>query len=156
MRLFLWFSNTVLRCDYKNEKGFLIFAEEAGGAWILLKVSRDFSASTGGPKESERVQSATDWTWPQAKKGKKKNDNEANQELSSTWKKVHWCVDVAHWAKNPRNPSKQLNHFLKKLAVDGAFGSYSEASGGRLASLAYTPPPLASLLLSAKKIGGIK
>ena len=27
-----------------------------------------------------------------------------------------------------------------KLAVDGAFGSYSEASGGRLASLAYTPP----------------
>ena len=28
---------------------------------------------------------------------------------------------------------------LKILAVDGAFGSYSEASGGRLASLA--PPP---------------
>ena len=28
------------------------------------------------------------------------------------------------------------NYF--KLAVDGAFGSYSEASGGRLASLAYT------------------
>ena len=26
-----------------------------------------------------------------------------------------------------------------QLAVDGAFGSYSEASGGRLASLAYTP-----------------
>ena len=25
-----------------------------------------------------------------------------------------------------------------KLAVDGAFGSYSQASGGRLASLAYT------------------
>ena len=50
----------MFRCDYKNEKGFLIFAEEAGGAWILLEVSRDFSASTGGPKESERVQSATD------------------------------------------------------------------------------------------------
>ena len=29
--------------------------------------------------------------------------------------------------------------FLNKLAEDGAFGSYSEASGGRLASLAYTP-----------------
>ena len=29
--------------------------------------------------------------------------------------------------------------FYFKLAVDGAFGSYSEASGGRLASLAYTP-----------------
>ena len=50
----------MFRCDYKNEKSFLIFAEEAGGAWILLEVSRDFSASTGGPKESERVQSATD------------------------------------------------------------------------------------------------
>ena len=34
---------------------------------------------------------------------------------------------------------------LFQLAVDGAFGSYSEASGGRLASLAYPPPPLASL-----------
>ena len=34
---------------------------------------------------------------------------------------------------------------LSKLAVDGAFGSYSEDSGGRLASLAYTPTPLASL-----------
>ena len=34
---------------------------------------------------------------------------------------------------------------LIKLAVDGAFGSYSEASGGRLASLAYTHPPLAAL-----------
>ena len=32
--------------------------------------------------------------------------------------------------------------FLDLLAVDGAFGSYSEASGGRLASLAYTPTPL--------------
>ena len=31
---------------------------------------------------------------------------------------------------------------LLKLAVDGAFGSYSEASGGLLASLAYTPPQL--------------
>ena len=30
------------------------------------------------------------------------------------------------------------NYF--KLAVDGAFGSYSEASGGRLASLALTTP----------------
>ena len=30
--------------------------------------------------------------------------------------------------------------FYSELAVDGAFGSYSEASGGRLASLAYTPP----------------
>ena len=29
---------------------------------------------------------------------------------------------------------------LLKLAVDGPFGSYSEASGGRLASLAYPPP----------------
>ena len=32
-----------------------------------------------------------------------------------------------------------MAHFcliLKQLAVDGAFGSYSEASGGRLASLA--------------------
>ena len=28
---------------------------------------------------------------------------------------------------------------LLLLAVDEAFGSYSEASGGRLASLAYTP-----------------
>ena len=38
-----------------------------------------------------------------------------------------------------------FNSFLSKLAVDGAFGSYSEASGGRLASLAYPPPPLAPL-----------
>ena len=30
-------------------------------------------------------------------------------------------------------------NFCGQLAVDGAFGSYSEASGGRLASLAYTP-----------------
>ena len=30
-------------------------------------------------------------------------------------------------------------YFFYQLAVDGAFGSYSEASGGRLASLAYTP-----------------
>ena len=36
--------------------------------------------------------------------------------------------------------------FLKELAVDGAFGSYSEATGGRLASLAYTPPPLLAAL----------
>ena len=31
----------------------------------------------------------------------------------------------------------EIEH-LGSLAVDGAFGSYSEASGGRLASLAYT------------------
>ena len=37
------------------------------------------------------------------------------------------------------------NGIFKQLAVDGAFGSYSEASGGRLASLAYTPPQLATL-----------
>ena len=41
--------------------------------------------------------------------------------------------------------------FYYKLAVDGAFGSYSEASGGRLASLAYIPPPLATLAPTVRK-----
>ena len=39
---------------------------------------------------------------------------------------------------------------LEILAVDGAFGSYSEASGGRLASLALPPP------FRQKKFGVIK
>ena len=43
-----------------------------------------------------------------------------------------------------------------QLAVDGAFGSYSEASGGRLSSLACTPRRSLHYSLSAKKIGGIK
>ena len=42
--------------------------------------------------------------------------------------------------------------FFIKLAVDGAFGSYSEASGGRLASLAYTPAARPHHSPSAKKI----
>ena len=49
--------------------------------------------------------------------------------------------------------------YLKKLAVDGAFGSYSEASGGRLASLAYTPtarfarpPPARNSKINRKNI----
>ena len=47
-------------------------------------------------------------------------------------------------------------HDLFKLAVDGAFGSYSEASGGRLASLAYTTATRPHHFLSAKKFGAIK
>ena len=40
-----------------------------------------------------------------------------------------------------RTPGTGIYDNLKQLAVDGAFGSYSEASGGRLASLAHTPTP---------------
>ena len=45
--------------------------------------------------------------------------------------------------------------FFGKLAVDGAFGSYSEASGGRLASLALTTPFRPKKLERKKKIGKI-
>ena len=52
--------------------------------------------------------------------------------MCKTW--VNWISCVF--------PSEMFNlclNFYSLLAVDGAFGSYSEASGGRLASLAYTP-----------------
>ena len=46
---------------------------------------------------------------------------------------------------------------LISLAVNGAFGFYSEASGGRLASLAYTPASLAlATPFRPKKIGAIE
>ena len=55
--------------------------------------------------------------------------------------------------------SKTYLSKLGKLAVDGAFGSYSEASGGRLASLAYPPTrrfARPNYSLSGKKFGAIK
>ena len=66
------------------------------------------------------------------------NENRLQKYLKTILRPKTTILDLAaSWQSHL--PEGTVFENYSKLAVDGAFGSYSEASGGRLASLAYTP-----------------
>ena len=56
-------------------------------------------------------------------------------QYSTFWIDQKWVSMCYFWSQ--MKPRMKVYSFIS-IAVDGAFGSYSKASGGRLASLAYT------------------